>query len=234
VLIAKEARADGNAIKMIAALTMLFLPGTFLSSVFGMPSLENATLRLYVTLTIPLTVVVMMLWWLWLNRADIGAAASRFPNLFRAAKNNDQESVATDHQPPNLQPQEQLSLSRRQSRESLPQSLRSQLSAQYQSPEAKTVRVSSHRHVDGAYIHAWIECQSTHFRAERVYHRRYEHKAFSLSTKLPSSLHPYGQQAFNHIKPRIARQPQTQASSNSQFDDTLQGVEEKSPIARRR
>jgi hypothetical protein len=40
--IAREAREDGTSMKIIAALTMVFLPGTFLSSVFGMTSLENA------------------------------------------------------------------------------------------------------------------------------------------------------------------------------------------------
>lgn len=34
--IAHEAKADGISVKIIAALTMVFLPGTFLSSVFGM------------------------------------------------------------------------------------------------------------------------------------------------------------------------------------------------------
>jgi hypothetical protein len=53
--------------KIIAALTMVFLPGTFLSSVFGMTSLENARWWLYVALTLPLTLFVILMWWMWLS-----------------------------------------------------------------------------------------------------------------------------------------------------------------------
>jgi len=53
--------------KTIAALTMVFLPGTFLSSVFGMQMLEGAGWSLYVAITVPLTVAVVGCWWLWLS-----------------------------------------------------------------------------------------------------------------------------------------------------------------------
>ncbi|RMY22689.1 hypothetical protein D0867_02554 [Hortaea werneckii] len=38
---AREAKADGNSMKVIAVLTIFFLPGTFLSSVFGMSVMEG-------------------------------------------------------------------------------------------------------------------------------------------------------------------------------------------------
>ncbi|RMZ03036.1 hypothetical protein D0860_06960 [Hortaea werneckii] len=64
--IAREAKADGNSMKVIAALTMVFLPGTFLSSVFGMSVMEEEKRWwLYVALTLPLTVFIIALWWLW-------------------------------------------------------------------------------------------------------------------------------------------------------------------------
>lgn len=53
--------------KVIAALTMVFLPGTFLSSVFGMAALNNAHWWLYVALTLPLTILVLVAWWLWVT-----------------------------------------------------------------------------------------------------------------------------------------------------------------------
>jgi membrane protein DedA with SNARE-associated domain len=53
--------------KTIAALTMVFLPGTFLASVFSMPMLEGAKLSLYVAIVVPLTVAVVGCWWLWLS-----------------------------------------------------------------------------------------------------------------------------------------------------------------------
>jgi protein-S-isoprenylcysteine O-methyltransferase Ste14 len=76
--IAREAKADGNSMKVIAALTMVFLPGTFLSSVFGMAALNNAHWWLYVALTLPLTFLVLVTWWLWVT----------FPNnVLGSAKN---------------------------------------------------------------------------------------------------------------------------------------------------
>jgi Mg2+ and Co2+ transporter CorA len=64
--IAEETKADGAAMKTIAALTMVFLPGTFLASVFSMPMLEDAELSLYVAIVVPLTFVVVGCWWLWI------------------------------------------------------------------------------------------------------------------------------------------------------------------------
>ncbi|KAG9201515.1 hypothetical protein G6514_005713 [Epicoccum nigrum] len=74
--IAREAKADGTSVKIIAALTMVFLPGTFLSSVFGMASLDRASWWLYLAITIPMTLVVLTVWWVWLYWSGIGAAGS--------------------------------------------------------------------------------------------------------------------------------------------------------------
>lgn len=49
--------------KTIAALTMLFLPGTFLSSVFSMSMLDGAKWWLYVALALPLTLLIVGSWW---------------------------------------------------------------------------------------------------------------------------------------------------------------------------
>ncbi|RMY75983.1 hypothetical protein D0862_13832 [Hortaea werneckii] len=69
--IAREAKADGNSMKVIAALTMVFLPGTFLSSVFGMSVMEEKRWWLYVALTLPLTVFIIAIWWVWQSNASV-------------------------------------------------------------------------------------------------------------------------------------------------------------------
>ena len=51
--------------KVIAALTMVFLPGTFLSSVFDMSMLNDVKWWLYVALTLPLTALVVAVWLAW-------------------------------------------------------------------------------------------------------------------------------------------------------------------------
>lgn len=76
--IALEAKAEGTSMKIIAALTMVFLPGTFLSSVFGMSSLKNARWWLYIAITIPLTVLVTGAWWGWLNYSEVAKMMRRF------------------------------------------------------------------------------------------------------------------------------------------------------------
>lgn len=63
--IAREARANGSAMRAIATLTMVFLPGTFVSSMFSMPILSDVPWQLYVAITIPLTLPVFVTWWLW-------------------------------------------------------------------------------------------------------------------------------------------------------------------------
>jgi Mg2+ and Co2+ transporter CorA len=78
--IALEAKADGNSMKVIAALTMLFLPGTFLSSVFGMSMIKDeARWWLYVALTLPLTAMVVMTWWLWQSGLPLTRGGSSAP-----------------------------------------------------------------------------------------------------------------------------------------------------------
>jgi Mg2+ and Co2+ transporter CorA len=64
-LIARETKADSSSMKTIAALTMVFLPGTFMSSVFGLKFVGDAQWWLYVAITLPLTVVVVIIWWFW-------------------------------------------------------------------------------------------------------------------------------------------------------------------------
>lgn len=85
--IAREARADGNSMKVIAALTMVFLPGTYLSSVFGMAMVKSTVpWWLYVALTVPLTIVVFLTWWMWQSYSQWSARWSGWFTKKHAAK----------------------------------------------------------------------------------------------------------------------------------------------------
>ncbi|RPA81944.1 hypothetical protein BJ508DRAFT_361560 [Ascobolus immersus RN42] len=71
--IAAETKKDSRSMKTIAALTMVFLPGTFVSSLFGMSFFQtDAALAgvgswwwLYFVLAIPLTAITFGLWYKW-------------------------------------------------------------------------------------------------------------------------------------------------------------------------
>lgn len=63
--------------RVIATMTMVFLPGTFMSSVFGMAMLDNARWWLYVALTIPLTLLVISIWLIWQKSERLSQLARR-------------------------------------------------------------------------------------------------------------------------------------------------------------
>lgn len=68
--IAAAAKRDSSAMKTIAVMTMVFLPATFLATVFALPVLEweNKTdvringFRLYWAVTVPATLLVFVVW----------------------------------------------------------------------------------------------------------------------------------------------------------------------------
>ncbi|KIW08396.1 uncharacterized protein PV09_01308 [Verruconis gallopava] len=61
------AQADGNAMKAIAALTMVFLPATFMATFYGMSLMQKATWKSYWIVTSLLTLVVLLIWWIWIK-----------------------------------------------------------------------------------------------------------------------------------------------------------------------
>ncbi|KAL8894251.1 MAG: hypothetical protein Q9192_004482 [Flavoplaca navasiana] len=76
--IAFETRRDSDAMKTIAALTMIFLPGTFVATLFGMVFFTvdtssgsrfqvNPLWWIYLAVTIPLTIITIGLWRGWLT-----------------------------------------------------------------------------------------------------------------------------------------------------------------------
>ena len=81
-VIAEETKKDGYSMKTLAVVTILFLPGTAVSSVLAMPlfrwdadnenDVVNSKLWVYFVLAIPLTGVTVGLWWLWQKRVIKG------------------------------------------------------------------------------------------------------------------------------------------------------------------
>jgi hypothetical protein len=74
--IAVESKRDSSSMKTIAAVTMLFLPGTFVASLFATPMFQwSATAGLqvqshiwvYWATSIPLTLLTIGFWWVWLK-----------------------------------------------------------------------------------------------------------------------------------------------------------------------
>ncbi len=89
--IALQSRKDSSSMKTIAAVTMSFLPGTFVASFFAMPLFEwdsddgrvvNPQIWVYWVVAIPLTVLSFAAWWIWLRYQDKcdGAAKTRIPD----------------------------------------------------------------------------------------------------------------------------------------------------------
>ena len=84
--IATETRNDSAAMKTTAALTMLFLPATFLATVFGMTFFEFSTDGLsvsrqwwvYVVVAVLITLILFVLWWAWIP----GSGYFRVPKLW--------------------------------------------------------------------------------------------------------------------------------------------------------
>jgi hypothetical protein len=84
-IIAREARKDSSSMKTIAALNMLFLPGTYIATIFGMPFFTFSDTGLtvygqwwiYVAVTVPTTITLFVIWWAW-NRVSCCSIRSAF------------------------------------------------------------------------------------------------------------------------------------------------------------
>lgn len=76
--------------KTLSILTILFLPGAFIATIFSTNMFDfkskNQQVRIYFAIVIPLTAVLMICWVLWLkNTPERGDAESGF--RYRPAKN---------------------------------------------------------------------------------------------------------------------------------------------------
>ncbi|PVI01045.1 hypothetical protein DM02DRAFT_654943 [Periconia macrospinosa] len=73
-VLAKESKRDSTSMKAIAAVTMFFLPGTAVATLFAMPlfkwdsetgSVVNNHLWIYWAVTVPLTLLTFIVWRTW-------------------------------------------------------------------------------------------------------------------------------------------------------------------------
>ena len=89
VEIAQASKRDSTSMKAIAGVTMVFLPGTFLASFFSMPLFELSSgtgklvahqVWLYWSITIPLTLLTLAIYslWVWANASPGSKAKLRF------------------------------------------------------------------------------------------------------------------------------------------------------------
>lgn len=84
-IIAREAKKDSASMKAIAALSMLFLPGIYIATMFGMSifTFSDAGLTvsghwwIYVAVTVPATITLSVIWWAW-NRVSCCSIRSAF------------------------------------------------------------------------------------------------------------------------------------------------------------
>ncbi|KAH0008715.1 hypothetical protein KCU78_g11097, partial [Aureobasidium melanogenum] len=81
--IARATRADSVAMKTIAIVTLTFLPATYVSAILGMNFFSynpdthgghitySPDLWLYFVVSIPLTIAVLTIWWVWQRREEM-------------------------------------------------------------------------------------------------------------------------------------------------------------------
>nr|OQO23691.1 hypothetical protein B0A51_11835 [Rachicladosporium sp. CCFEE 5018] len=69
--IAEATLSDAASMRVIAVLTMCFLPGTAVAGIFGMGMFQDLGWKwiwVYFVVTVPLTIGVLGVWWVWLRR----------------------------------------------------------------------------------------------------------------------------------------------------------------------
>lgn len=96
--IARDTKDDSASMKIIALLTMIFLPATTVSSFFGMaffdPGPDGSSFEvsrmwwLFVVVTLPLTLITLSLWWMWYPVSRILALFSHNVRTKFSAKAN--------------------------------------------------------------------------------------------------------------------------------------------------
>ena len=98
--IAREARSDSSSMKTIAALTMVFLPGTYIAAIFGMNMFNysaesihvSARWWLYVAITVPMTILTIGIWWAWTHMSFLTRCATKGK---RSKRNAEDESAVS-------------------------------------------------------------------------------------------------------------------------------------------
>ncbi|KAI0106435.1 hypothetical protein GGR51DRAFT_169363 [Nemania sp. FL0031] len=87
--IAKSAKTDSSAMKIIAVMTMLFLPGTFFATLFAVPTLrwdQNPVVSdrfwVYLVFTLPSTLLILILYKGWKNVIVYGLGLDKLGKIY--------------------------------------------------------------------------------------------------------------------------------------------------------
>jgi Mg2+ and Co2+ transporter CorA len=85
-LLAQESLRDSKAMKTLSILTILFLPGAFIATVFSTNMFKfqegNQEIWIYFAIVVPLTALLMVSWVLWLKNTPVRLDEEAAP-LFR-------------------------------------------------------------------------------------------------------------------------------------------------------
>jgi hypothetical protein len=106
-IIAMHSKQDSSAMKTLALVTMVFLPGTFVASLFSMPLFDwtsagdvtRPRFRIYWAVAVPLTAVTLMIygiWSMWIKRRARARTEQAIHTLDRAS--GETELAVLSHQ----------------------------------------------------------------------------------------------------------------------------------------
>lgn len=95
IALAKSSKDDSFSMKVIAVMTMLFLPATFFAALFAMPTLQwnstpviQSSFWIYWAFTLPSTGLIFGLWFLTTYRPALNKAVDRAQ---RASRNTNEK-----------------------------------------------------------------------------------------------------------------------------------------------
>ncbi|XXG94418.1 hypothetical protein Hte_000674 [Hypoxylon texense] len=103
VALTKAAKADSSSMKIIAVMTMIFLPGTFFAALFAVPSLKwdnqdvvGDKFWIYWAFTIPFTLLIIFLWLAITQRKQMKTLVEAGKRLLKMERTADEEEATED------------------------------------------------------------------------------------------------------------------------------------------
>jgi Mg2+ and Co2+ transporter CorA len=77
LFLAKETIRDSKAMKTLAVITIIFLPGTFVAALFSTdlkPGPREVQLKVFAAVVIPVTVILIVAWVVWIKKNPYGSS----------------------------------------------------------------------------------------------------------------------------------------------------------------
>lgn len=98
--LAREALRDSRAMKTLSVITIVFLPGAFVATLFSTNMFSFQDNRqevwIYFVISVPLTAVLLVAWILWLRNTPYGIDAEERGALLSQAKDDEVKRRKTD------------------------------------------------------------------------------------------------------------------------------------------